>query len=371
MFWPLGSKEGGRPPRIEVLKKIELTTGSPASAVQGHLSLGLDKEPYMAETTTPYITHTDIARFAEDKVNLPKDEAQKYRDQVNSLRKRLEKHIAENPGFSLVKMLHSGSVAKGTALRTINDLDVAVYVEKEQAPIAGSDLVPWLAERLREAYPELSPDQFDESSPNCVTITFKGSGLDVDVVPVLYEGADNDIGYLVSKNTGKRRLTSIPLHLEFIRKRKKRCEHYAQIVRLAKWWASQLKNQDPTFKCKSFLLELLLASSVDDGKDLSSYPEALSHFFSSVVKTGLEARVAFSDYYPASSLPKLSTGIIEVFDPVTADNNVADTYSVEDRDRLVGAAEQAADAISEALFATTKARAVECWQRVFGSSFRG
>ena len=51
-------------------------------------------------------------------MNLPHDEAQAGRDRVNVLRTRLEKHIADNPGFSLVKMLHAGSVAKGTALAT-------------------------------------------------------------------------------------------------------------------------------------------------------------------------------------------------------------------------------------------------------------
>lgn len=39
---------------------------------------------------------------------------------------RLEKKIEEDPDYALVKMLHAGSVAKGTALKTVNDLDVAV-----------------------------------------------------------------------------------------------------------------------------------------------------------------------------------------------------------------------------------------------------
>lgn len=325
----------------------------------------------MTQSTSPPVVHADIARFADERVNLPRDDAQAHRDQVNRLRDRLAKHIEANPGFALVKMLHSGSVAKGTALRTVNDLDVAVYVEKEKAPIPDRELVPWLAARLREAYPDFKPEQFDESQPHCVTISFKGSGLDVDVVPVLYEGDKDDKGYLVDKHSGERRLTSIPLHLEFIRKRKKQNAHYSQVVRLAKWWAAQRKEKDEAFKCKSFLLELLLAKLTDLGADLSDYPRALEGFFSEIVKTGLENRVAFSDYYPASKLPKASTGPIEVYDPVNPDNNIAAGYTVTDRDKLVSAAEEAADAISETYFATTKARAIECWQRVFGTTFRG
>ena len=45
---------------------------------------------------------------------------------------------------------------------------------------------------------------------HCVRVRFRGSGLDVDVVPVLYEGDVNDYGYLVRKYSGERVLTSIP-----------------------------------------------------------------------------------------------------------------------------------------------------------------
>jgi tRNA nucleotidyltransferase (CCA-adding enzyme) len=69
------------------------------------------------------IVHEDIVRFAEERVNLPSETAKKHRRQVNLLRERLEAKIAEDLAFDLIKMLHAGSVAKGTALRTVNDLD--------------------------------------------------------------------------------------------------------------------------------------------------------------------------------------------------------------------------------------------------------
>ena len=76
------------------------------------------------------IAHAEIRYFAESRVNLRAESARRYREQVNRMRERLAEHIADNPGFALVKMLHAGSVAKGTALRTINDLDAA-RVHKE------------------------------------------------------------------------------------------------------------------------------------------------------------------------------------------------------------------------------------------------
>jgi hypothetical protein len=320
----------------------------------------------------PIITHDDLIVFAARTVNLPREEAQDYRDQVNTLRERLDGHIDENPGFSLVKMLHAGSVAKGTALKTVNDLDVAVYVRKDDAPTDEVELVGWMAERLREAYGKLiNPDQIQPGT-HCVTITFIGSGLSVDVVPMLYEGDPEDRGYLIAKDTGERLLTSVRLHLRFIRTRKHaHPNHYAQVVRFVKWWARQQKLADPAFKCKSFMIELLVAHLADQDLDLSSYPQALEEVFGYIVKTGLAERIAFTDFYPAAQLPPSTGAAIEIFDPVNPVNNIAYQYSTAERDRIVEAGDEALGGITEARYATTKAQAVACWQVVLGPSFRG
>jgi hypothetical protein len=111
-------------------------------------------------------------------------------------------------------------VAKGTALRNVNDRDLAVYVRAEQAPEDTPSLVQWLRDRIVEAYSTLSADQI-VANTNCVTVTVAGSGLSVDVVPVLCEGESNDVGCLVSKDTGEKLKTSVRQHLDFIRGRKK------------------------------------------------------------------------------------------------------------------------------------------------------
>jgi hypothetical protein len=322
-------------------------------------------------STVSEIGHSEVAAFARDRINLPRETATRHREQVNGLIERLEAKIAEDPAFDLVKALHAGSVAKGTALRTVNDLDVAVYVKAGSAPVNDGELMPWLRERLIEANPNMDPSQFVVNE-HCVTVSFKGSGLDVDVVPVLYEGAADDCGYLVRKHTGQRVLTSIPLHLEFIRTRKaKYGPAYAELIRIVKWWKKQLIATDGEFRFKSFMIELVWAHLADAGTDLDDYPTALEAFFSYVVKTELRTRVAFADYYPASKLPGSRMGAIEVFDPVNPNNNVATNYSETDRARIVSAAHAALDAIGEARFAITRGEAVDCWQDIFGPGFRG
>src|SRR3546814_9398606 len=75
------------------------------------------------------------------------------------LREKLESYLAEHPDFDLRKMMLSGSLAKGTALKSISDIDVACYVSSSSAPHLIADLIPWLAEKLRKAFWNLKPEQ--------------------------------------------------------------------------------------------------------------------------------------------------------------------------------------------------------------------
>jgi hypothetical protein len=274
-----------------------------------------------------YVTHRSLVAFADDHVNLKRDDAKEYREQVNRLREKLETYIKEHPDIGLIKMLLSGSLAKGLALKTINDIDVAVYVDSSKVPNQESQLLEWLAARLREAYPQMKPDQISPGN-HAVRISFRGTGLDVDVVPVHYQGDPDDKGYLYARDTGKKVMTSIPLHLKFTRKRKSaNPDHFAQCVRFAKWWVRFQKKAYPDLRLKSFMNELIFAKLADDGLKLDDYPTALESFFSYIVKSGLTKRIAFTDYYPENKLPPKSSNPIEIFDPVNEANNVADGYS--------------------------------------------
>src|SRR6202171_4820162 len=156
-----------------------------------------------------HVDHGDIVKFAQEKENLPKDKADEYRAQARRLRERLDGYLGEHPDFTLKKMLLSGSLAKGTALRSLNDIDVACYVSGADAPKDTKALLDYLAERLRKAYPNFTPDQIKPQTYS-VTVSFKGSGLDVDIVPILYDGDPNWYGDLVSQDDGSRLRTNIP-----------------------------------------------------------------------------------------------------------------------------------------------------------------
>ncbi|MGH3280534.1 MAG: CBASS oligonucleotide cyclase [Trebonia sp.] len=318
----------------------------------------------------PQVTHRDLVSFADDKVNLKKSEVDDQRAQVNRLRDRIEIKIATTPGYGFVKALHAGSVAKGTALRNANDRDLAVYVKAEQAPEETPKLVNWVRDLVVDAYPAMREDQI-VATTNCVNVRFAGSGLDVDVVPVLYEGEPNDVGCLVSKDDGTKLHTSVRQHLDFIRGRKKTYpKDLAQLIRFTKWWARQQQRRDGEFKCKSFMLELLWVHLADGGLELGDYTLALERFFAFIANGGLDGQIAFTDFHPASELPARGSAPIQILDPVNFGNNVAEHYEAAHRDRLVAAAQDAFDAISTAYYEPIGGQAVELWQDVLGTSFK-
>lgn len=316
-----------------------------------------------------HVSHKDIEQFAKDKVNLPKDKADEYRAQAGRLREKLEGYISDHPDFTLKKMLLSGSLAKGTALKSLNDIDLACYISGANAPTDIKALLEYLAEKLRKAFPNFSPDQVKPQTYS-VTVSFRGSGLDVDVVPILYYGDPNWYGNLVSQEDGSFLETCIPRHLEFIKKRKaKQQTHFVQVIRLAKYWVKYMKAENPGFRFKSFMVELIMAKLLDQGKDFSDYPEALQHFFTYLATSNLEELIFFTDYYAASEV-KNFTDPVRIIDPVNAKNNAAKLYTKAQANEIVGLAIDAGDAIDAALAASTKEKTVYYWQKIFGPSFQ-
>ena len=89
------------------------------------------------------------------------------------------------------------------------------------------------------------------------------------------------------------------------------------------------------------------------------------------MRSRLQERIAFKDYYGSSELPAQRADLVEIFDPVNPANNVATGYTDQDRRRIVEVADEAVSALAEARFATTKEREIRCWQRILGPSFRG
>src|SRR6185312_7754447 len=98
---------------------IYRSTAAGPTRLSGNRSSGMSRE---------HVDHREIVRFADERVNLKREDATELRAQANRLRDKLEGYLADHPDFELRKMLLSGSLAKGTALKSISDIDVACYV---------------------------------------------------------------------------------------------------------------------------------------------------------------------------------------------------------------------------------------------------
>lgn len=311
------------------------------------------------------ITDTDLANFIQDTVTLPKDKAKAYGEQVDNLRKKLEEYINDNPEFQLIKMLNSGSIAKGTSLSIMNDIDVALYIKPDD--IDSNELknvLEYVREALVKVYEgQMKPDQFTLGT-HCVKVSFEGSGLDVDVVPVIYRGKADDRGDLLDDDTGEWVETSIPLHLEFIRAKKDLYPLYADLVRMTKWWRIERD-----FKFKSFLIELIWCHLVDTQNLPESRINAFAKFLSFILRTRLEEKIIFTDYYQISAVKDDDKSPVKIYDPVNPENNVGKNLTEQERTKIIEETQIAFDALGMASAAYTKGKAVENWQKILGSSF--
>jgi len=329
-----------------------------------------------------HVDHAVLAGHAQNKVNVPADQARERRRQVNHLRSRLEEHIAAHPGYDLVKLRAAGSTAKHTAIRRRrgegSDADVAAYVRASSVggiDAGESGLLDWLRDRCIEVYGATKDAEDFVISEHAVGITLRGSGLKIDVAPVLYEGAPNDCGHLITRQ-GDRVLTSVTLHLAFIKARRDAAgPNYRELIRLLKAWIREAKRSDTDLRCKSFLLELIVAHLWDQGWNseplaVDDYPRAFEQVLGYIARTGLRTPVIFTDFYTKSTVTPVSDPI-QVWDPVNAANNVARTYTEADRQRLVKTATTALEEITWAALAPTKGDANDAWRTVLGPGFEG
>jgi tRNA nucleotidyltransferase (CCA-adding enzyme) len=315
-------------------------------------------------TLTPkHVGHSDVAAFADAKVNLRADDLKKYRDQANRVCTHIERYIDQNPDVGFVKTRLSGSLAKHTAGRGLSDIDIALYVkpEDEKGTNDLNSLLLWVRSQLQKTYPSTTI----EIEAPCVEIRFSDGYLNVEIMPVLVEDAKSDYGRIWLPGSLESAWTNIPRHLEFLAKRRVAHKpHFAQVVRLLKKWKSV---QGLNFR--SFLIELLAARMADEQVDFSDYPNALIAFFNSILRDDMEAPVIFTDYFKKSEFPDDTSSAITIWDPVTPTNNVAMDYSFSEKVAILKAVEDAADRLTYAARCSTKAEAVENWKAVFGPSF--
>lgn len=309
------------------------------------------------------LTNTQIRYYDHNVLRLPQDKRQEYNAQVDRLITNVRQRLHEHTEFRIARVIKAGSFAKHTILRKLAtgdklDVDVAFYLEdrdinQETYETLGDDINGFLV----AAYPNKSVEDFTIQK-RAATVSFVGSGLDVDIVPVV-EIADRD-GYGWQYGTdGTRVLTCVPGQLAFIAERKRRDGDFRALVRLAKRW----RNYHDVSGLKSYAIELLTAHLLDQNGSAMPVEERFRRFLLYIVQSELKEAISFSE--TPQPLGAFSDPVV-IIDPINGENNVAGRIEESERQGIV---ESARESYEAAHFASTE-NDLELWKEVFGPKFR-
>ncbi|MCC6781923.1 MAG: hypothetical protein IT457_03685, partial [Planctomycetes bacterium] len=167
------------------------------------------------------LTDDQLGWYVKNKLALPGEERNEHRKQVGRLLATLEAVLAEDGSYRIMKFRRAGSLEKGTSNRPragkAVDADVGVYFDVDDPSAFDIAALQQLIKRLLvAAYPQKSEDDFDDSGARTFGVVFKGSGLEVDLVPIAATDEEADYGIQHSR-AGEPMTTSVKVHLEHYR----------------------------------------------------------------------------------------------------------------------------------------------------------
>ncbi|MGB3433129.1 CBASS oligonucleotide cyclase [Achromobacter sp.] len=309
------------------------------------------------------LNNTQIRYYDSTVLRLPEDKRKEYHAQVDSLISALTKRVHEQSEIKITKVVKAGSFAKYTILRKTSedpvDVDVVFYisgrsVDKESL----ASLTELIYDAMIKLYPNKSVENF-EIQRKAATVTFIGSGLSVDIVPVIEDPARAGYGWQFDIHDGTKVQTCAPCQIKFVRDRKDIDPDFRTLVRLAKKWRNRVELKP----LKSFAIELIMAHVLaKNGKD-GSIEKRFRDFLLYIAQSGLKEVITFPEnglVFPSFTDP------VVILDPVCNINNVASRISEDERKEIVAAA---LEAWETANFASMEDD-IEIWKELFGPRFK-
>lgn len=309
------------------------------------------------------LSNTEIRYYDSAVLRLPADKRKEYHEQVDRLISALTKRVHEQSDIKITKVVKAGSFAKYTILRKTSedpvDVDVVFYisgrsVDKESL----ASLNQLIYDALIKLYPNKTVEDF-EIQRKAATVTFVGTGLSVDIVPVIEDTARAGYGWQFDIHDGTKVQTCAPCQIKFVRDRKDKDPDFRTLVRLAKKWRNRIELKP----LKSFAIELIMAHVLaKNGKD-GSIEKRFRDFLLYIAQSGLKEVITFPEnglVFPSFTDP------VVILDPVCNTNNVASRISEDERKEIVAAA---LDAWETANFASTEDD-IEIWKELFGPRFK-
>ncbi|WP_295821732.1 CBASS oligonucleotide cyclase [uncultured Deinococcus sp.] len=308
------------------------------------------------------LNNSRLRYYDHNVLRLPRDKRTTYTAQVNRLIDRLTEKLHEHTEFKVSRVIKAGSFAKHTILRKAEgreiDVDLAFYLADRAVDHSTYEsLSEEIHELLVSLYPSKGIDDF-QIQKKAATVRFVGTGLSVDVVPVIERAPGSDDGYQFTTD-GQKILTCAPCQLQFLKTRKDRDADFRTLIRLAKQW----RHHHGLPGLKGYSTELLMASMLDQEGTAESIENRFRRFLLSIAQDGLKQAIAF----PENSRPVGQfTDPVVVLDPSNSANNVTARISEQERQTIV---QQAQASYEDATIASVEDDAA-LWKEVFGPRFR-
>ena len=298
-----------------------------------------------------------------NRIKLTQEKKSSYAQQIDSLKDNVLNAVNGMENTKVMKVRRAGSWKKGTALAPKGDypldIDMVFYLDiEDDASFDAEDLRDEIIGVLCEAYPNKKRSDFTDGQKT-IGVVFRGSGLEVDIVPFIPEKGNTTYGRQPRKklNSGEFK-TSVDKQLDFISKVKGKCSNFTSIVRLLKSWRNYQE-----LKLSSFPIELAVAHLIGDGKiSTSSINRAIITFFE-FFGNGNPVRVYFPD-----AIGQIAANNPWIADPTNNENNTV-RLSDSEWNEVIAVAERGFETISYAQTVKEDGKTLNLWKEVFGPSF--
>src|SRR5580704_16198900 len=284
------------------------------------------------------LSNTQLCYYDSNVLRLPADKRTEYHAQVDRLIAELSRSIREKTEIKITKVMKAGSFAKFTILRRTStdpvDVDVVFYISGRSIDHETlQSLNDTIYNLLIEIYPTKDVEDF-EIQRKAATVSFVGSGLSVDVVPVIEDPQRAGYGWQFDLQDGSRMETCAPCQIKFVRDRKDKDKNFRTLVRLLKKW----RNHAELKALKSFLIELIVAYVLDSEGSAGTIEERFRRILLYIAQSGLKDKIQF----PENVAPfGTFTDPVIIIDPVYSMNNAASRITEAERYEIVAAAQSA------------------------------
>lgn len=307
------------------------------------------------------LTNTQIKYYDSNVLRLPKDKRETYNAQVDRLIAALKESLKKQDKITIKKVVKAGSFAKHTILRPNSqfpaDVDVVFYISGQKVD---EETFGTLSQKIYDAliklYPNKSVEDF-EIQRKAAKVTFVGTGLEVDIVPVIENPNKEGYGWQFDRIDGTKTETCAPCQVKFVKDRKDEDPDFRTLVRMAKQWRSW-----KGVPLKSFHIELIMAHVLEVNGKAGLLEKRFRDFLLYIAESGLREVIKF----PENGWVSHFSDAVVIIDPVCDTNNVASRITEEERKEIVQIAQESWET---AHFASVEGD-FEIWKELFGKGFK-